>query len=249
MFWSNNNKPLFTSGNNLFANTKTNNNSLFSENLFGNNNNNSTNKQSENNNSTPLFSNNIISNPFSQIKGESFLKNIIDNKDNKPNNNENKEVLFGENNDEGEDDERDKPKTKYNAEPLKSQDYTDYDKLYSVHLNNLFLYNKEEKKFISKGSGFFSIEKTKEEKSKIHQAVVVFRNQTGNKLVEGFVDKKFDKFDIYNKEFNYVVSFGIIMMVDGKPELGYIKIPFKNEENSNQLKEAFAEAISFLGEK
>ena len=99
---------------------------------------------------------------------------------------------------------------------------------------------------MSKGNGFFSIEKTKDEKNQKHQAVVVFRNQTGNKIVEGFIDKKFDKFDIYNKEFNYVVSFGIIMMNDGKPEFGYIKIPFKSEENANALKDAFEKAILFI---
>ena len=68
-------------------------------------------------------------------------------------------------------------------------------------------------------------------------------------MVEGFIDKKFDKFDIYNKDFNYVVSFGIIKMNEGKPELGLIKIPFKNEENANELKDAFGKAIMFLGGK
>ena len=111
------------------------------------------------------------------------------------------------------------------------------------------MYNKNEKKYISKGNGNFSIEKTKDENSKQHQAVIVFRNQTGNKLVEGFIDKKFDKIDINNKDFNYVVSFGIIMMIEGKPELGFIKIPFKNEENANKLKDAFDKAILFLGGK
>ena len=261
-FGPNKDKPLFSfsseSGDNklsLFSNNNNNNNnnSLFSGNagtsLFGNNNNNSlflNANKSNDNNSTPLFPNNNISNPFSQIKGESFLNNILKNKDNKEKNND---KLFEENNDDGEDDERDKPKTKYDAKPLKSQDYTDYDKLYNFHLNNLFLFNKTEKKFISKGSGFFSIEKTKEEKSKTHQCVVVYRNQTGNKLVEGFLDKKFNKFDIHNKEFKYVVSFGIIMMGSGKPELGYLKIPFTSEEDANRLKKAFDEAIDFLDGK
>ena len=257
LFSSNNNKSLFSGNFSLFSgNSNNNSNSLFSGNggksLFGNNNNkplfSNTNNNNNEKNSIPLFSNNNISNPFSQIKGELFLKNISNN-----NNSDNKknESLFGDNanNEENEeDDERDKPKTKYVAEPLKAQDYSNYSKLYNTHLSNLFLYSKAEKKFISKGNGFFSIEKTKED-NKQHQAVVVFRNQTGNKLVEGFVDKTIDKFDIYNKEFNYVVSFGIIMMSDGKPELGFIKIPFKNEENANELKDAFGKAIKFLEEK
>ena len=208
------------------------------------------NTNAENNNNTPLFSNNnIISNPFTQIKGESFLQTILSK------NNQNKEKpLFGgnnknEENQEDEEDERDKPKTNYIGEPLKAQDYSNYSKLFNTHINNLFLFNKKEQKFVSKGNGFFSVEKSKDENSKKHQAVIVFRNQTGNKLVEGFLDKKLEKFDILNKNFNFVVSFGIIMMNEGKPELGFIKIPFKNEQSAKDLKEAFGKAISFLDEK
>ena len=258
--FSGNNKSLFSGEQNfsLFSNNTNSNQPLF----FGNNNNNSLSFGNTNNNNslfsdnsgnindknnTPLFSNNNISNPFSQIKGESFLKSILNNNSN--DNNTNNNIDGGEGEGEDEDDDRDKPKTMYVGEPLKSQDYSNYSKLYNTHLNNLFLYNKKEKKFISKGNGNFSIEKTKDENSKQHQAVIVFRNQTGNKLVEGFIDKKFDKIDINNKDFNYVVSFGIIMMIEGKPELGFIKIPFKNEESANELKEAFGKAILFLDGK
>lgn len=258
----NNNSSLFSGNNNISLFSGNNNKSLFSENknnetnnnnsslFFGNNNNKPlfSNSINSNNKDNPLFSNNInISNPFSQIKGDLFLKSISNenNNDNIKNKNESLFSNNSNNEDNEEDDERDKPKTKYVAEPLKAQDYSNYSKIYNTHLNNLFLFNKTEKKFISKGNGFFSIEKTKDEKSQ-HQVVIVFRNQTGNKLVEGFVDKKFNKFDIINKDFNYVVSFGIIMINEGKLELGYIKIPFKNEENANELKEAFGKAILFL---
>ena len=271
-----NNKSLF--GNTFIKDEKTDNNnsSIFSNNtpLFSlNNNNNSNNKSlfSQNDGkslfsgnegkslfsggatSPFLFSNNNI-NPFTQIKGDSFLNSLKNNTNNKNENNKNVKTvsIFDdnlENYDDGEDDERDKPKTKYVAEPLKAQDYSKFAKLYSTHLNNLFLYNKTEKKYISKGNGFFSIEKSKDEKDKKHQAVVVYRNQTGNKLVEGFIDKKFDKIYIYSKNFNYVVCLGIVRIVDGKPELGSIKIPFNNEEDANVLKEAFNNALQFLDEK
>ena len=248
LFGTNNNKSLFSRDN------KT---SLFS---FGNNDNKplfSNNNAKENNNNSPLFSNNnIFSNPFCQIKGESFIKANF----NSINNDENKkklgESLFGDNlknenpiSDDDDDDERDMPKTVYVTEPLKAQDYSNYTKLYNIQLNKLFLFNKNENKFISKGNGFFSIEKLKEEKDKLHQAVIVFRNQTGNKIVEGLVDKKFEKVDITNKDFNYVVSFGFIMMIEGKPELGYIRIPFTDEKKAKELKEAFTKAISFVKEK
>lgn len=252
---NNNNFSLFSNNTPLFSlnnNNNNNNKSLFSQNdgksLFSGNDGKSL--FSGGAASPFLFSNNNT-NPFTQIKGDSFLNSLKGNTNNK---NENAKVgsIFDdnlENYNDGEDDERDKPKTKYVTEPLKAQDYSEYAKLYNTHLNNLFLYNKAEKKYVSKGNGFFSIEKTKDEKNKKHQAVVVYRNQTGNKLVEGFIDKQFDKIDIYSKNFNYVVCLVFVKIVEGKPDLGSIKIPFKSEEDANALKEAFNNAIQFLNEK
>ena len=254
---NNNKKKLFKyeTALSLFDKNKdNNNNTLFSNNagksLFGSNN--------DNNNKNPpkLFSDLVIpNNPFSEIKGDDFAKSLFNNNNNQKNNNDNKkekENIFegdaenSENSDEGE---GDKPKTKYVAEPLKAQDYSEYSKMFNLNINNLFLYNKKDKKYVSKGSGFFSIEKTKDEKSEKHQAVVVFRNHAGNKLVEGFLDKAFNKFDILSKDFNCVVCFGIIMIKDGKPEIGFIKIPFKSENNANELKKYFDEAMEFIGKK
>ena len=210
-------------GNTLLFSNKDNNNtnakkSLFSNNagksLFGDNNNNN----NSNNTPTLLFSGiNIPKNPFQDIKGDAFVKGLFNNNNNnnKSENNDkkNNNSLFdaGDDNDENSD-EDDKPKNNYIAEPLKSQDITQFSKLFNLNINNLFLYNKTEKKYISKGRGFFSIEKTKDEKSEKHQAVVVFRNHAGNKLVEGFLDNKFNKFNIFSKDFDFVVCFGIIMI-------------------------------------
>ena len=230
--------------------------SLFSNNagksLFDNNNNNN------NNNSNTLLFSNVIKNPFSDIKGDIFAKGLFDNNANKTekNNNNlnikekgNSSLFEGDDNNSEKSDEGDKPKTKYVTEPLKAQDYSEYSKLFNLNINNLFLFNKKEKKYISKGSGFFSIEKTKDEKSEKHQAVVVFRNHAGNKLVEGFMDVKFNKCDIISKDFNYVVCFGIIMMVENKPDIGFIKIPFKNEDNAKELKNSFDKALEFIQNK
>lgn len=229
--------------------------SLFSNNagksLFDNNNNN-------NNNSNTLLFSNVIKNPFSDIKGDIFAKGLFDNNANKneksnnnlnPNEKGNSSLFEGDDNNSEKSDEGDKPKTKYVTEPLKAQDYSEYSKLFNLNINNLFLFNKKEKKYISKGSGFFSIEKTKDEKSEKHQAVVVFRNHAGNKLVEGFMDVKFNKCDIISKDFNYVVCFGIIMMNENKPDIGFIKIPFKNEDNAKELKKSFDKALEFIQNK
>ncbi len=243
LFGNNPGKSLFDNNNdNINNNTK----SIFGNNagksLFGFNN--------DNNKNTPsLFSDmNIPKNPFSEIKGDDFAKSLFNNNNTNENKKESNIFAEGDENSEGSD-ENDKPQTKYVAEPLKAQDYSEYSKLINLNINNLFLYNKTDKKYISKGSGYFSIEKTKDEKSDKHQAVVVFRNHAGNKLVEGLLDKSFKKFDILSKDFNYVVCFGIIIIKEGKPEIGYIKIPFKNEDNANELKKKFEEAMEFIDKK
>ena len=258
-----NNNSIFTGGSlftnnkgkSLFGNSDTNNNenSIFSSNagksLFGNNDtNNNVKSLFSNNGGKSLFGDINNNNPFSEIKGDVFAKSLFSANPNKSKEKEGN-LFEGEEENSENSNEGDQPKTKYVAEPLKAQDYSEYSKLFNLNINNLFLYNKSEKKYVSKGSGFFSIEKTKDEKSEKHQAVVVFRNHAGNKLVEGFLDKKFNKFDIVSKDFNYVVCFGIIMMNDGKPEIGFIKIPFKNEENANNLKQSFEKATEFIDKK
>ena len=258
-----NNNSIFTGGSlftnnkgkSLFGNSDTNNNenSIFSSNagksLFGNNDTiNNVKSLFSNNGGKSLFGDINNNNPFSEIKGDVFAKSLFSANSNKSKEKEGNLFEGKEENSENSN-EGDQPKTKYVAEPLKAQDYSEYSKLFNLNINNLFLYNKSEKKYVSKGSGFFSIEKTKDEKSEKHQAVVVFRNHAGNKLVEGFLDKKFNKFDIVSKDFNYVVCFGIIMMNDGKPEIGFIKIPFKNEENANNLKKSFEKAMEFIDKK
>ena len=258
-----NNNSIFTGGSlftnnkgkSLFGNSDTNNNenSIFSSNagksLFGNNDTiNNVKSLFSNNGGKSLFGDINNNNPFSEIKGDVFAKSLFSANPNKSKEKEGN-LFEGEEENSENSNEGDQPKTKYVAEPLKAQDYSEYSKLFNLNINNLFLYNKSEKKYVSKGSGFFSIEKTKDEKSEKHQAVVVFRNHAGNKLVEGFLDKKFNKFDIVSKDFNYVVCFGIIMMNDGKPEIGFIKIPFKNEENANNLKQSFEKAMEFIDKK
>ena len=59
------------------------------------------------------------------VKGDNFIKNLIDNKQENNNKNDDKDNILFERGDEGSDksDESDKPKTKYIAEPLKAQYY------------------------------------------------------------------------------------------------------------------------------
>ena len=231
----------------LFDNT---NNSLFGNNAGKSLFNNQENKNSNNNSLLFPFIN-TSNNPFSEIGKNTFTKSLFANQfeNNKKNNEQDNTLFEGDDGGSEKSDEGDKPKTKYEAEPLKAQDYSKYSKLFNLNINNLFLYNKTDKKYVSKGSGFFSIEKTKDENNDKHQAIVVFRNHAGNKLVEGFLDTQFKKFDIFTKEFKYVVCFGIIMMNEGKPDIGFIKIPFGDEEIAKELKNAFDKAMEFIEKK
>ena len=239
--------PLISKDNNI-NNNKDKTLSLFGNNsgkvLFDNN-------ENKSNNIAPILFSNISNtkNSFLEIKGEAFAKSLFDNKnENKQgDNSEKKGTLFDGDDDLEKSDEQDKPKTNYVAEPLKAQDYSQYSKLFNLSINNLFLYNKSDKKYVSKGSGFFSIEKTKDDKSEKPKVVTVFRNHAGNKLVEGFLDNKFNKFDILTKDFDYVVCFGIFIMNDGKPDIAFIKIPFKSEDTAKELKTAYEKAMEIIG--
>ena len=244
----------------IFANvpllSKDNNNNYTNEkqfSLFGNNSGKSLfgNNENKSNNVTPILFQNLNNNnnaTFLQIKGDAFAKSLFDKKDdnNKKENSEKKGALFEGDEDSEKSDEQDKPKTNYVAEPLKAQDYSEYSKFFNLNINNLFLYNKIEKKYVSKGSGFFSLEKTKNEKNEKPKVVVVYRNHAGNKLVEGFLDSNLKKFDILNKDFDYVVCFGIVLINEGKPDIRYIKIPFKGEETANELKQAFEKGLDII---
>ena len=131
--------------------------------LFSNNGGKSLFNNDNNNNSTAstqlLFSNkNNITNPFLDIKGDTFVKSLFSNK---PENNQNKTTEKGnalfEGGDDGSDksDENDKPKTDYVAEPLKTQ--SDYSKIFNLNIHNLFLYNKAEKKVYIKREWIFLV--------------------------------------------------------------------------------------------
>ena len=64
--------------------------------------------------------------------------------------------------------------------------------------------------------------------------------------MEGFLDSNLKKFDILNKDFDYVVCFGIVLINEGKPDIRYIKIPFKGEETANELKQAFEKGLDII---
>ena len=65
-------------------------------------------------------------------------------------------------------------------------------------------------------------------------------------MVEGFLDKKFDKIEQSNKDFNFLVSFAFLYIEEGKTELGFVKIPFVSEDQTEELMKALKEGIKFI---
>ena len=238
---SNNNNSNSLFGN--INNNKTNNN-IFSDNLNSNKDNNTKKEGS-------LFTGESLFKPsgtlFSNTEGLTFsgFKNttsfFTDNisKDKK---NENEEEEEDEN--ELFKDEDDKPKTE-NPKPLESQDISNYEKKFTIHIDNFYVYSKENKKYISKGNGFLSIETSKDKNKK--SSVIVFRNHGGNKLVEGFIINNLSKIITEEKNYkNIAIVYYLSINNLGKKELNVAKIPFSNIELFQNFKKAFEDSIKYV---
>jgi len=141
-------------------------------------------------------------------------------------------------------DEDDKPKTE-NPKPLESQDISNYEKKFISHIDNFYVYSKENKKFISKGNGFLSVEISKDNNKK--SSVIVFRNQGGNKLVEGFIISNLSKIKTEEKNYkNIAIVYYLSINNLGKKELNVAKIPFSNIELFQNFKKAFEDSIKYV---
>ena len=244
--------------NSLFGNINNNNNSTS---LFGNIN---------NNKNTNIFSNNFASNKDDNTKkegnlfsGESLFKpsgSLFSNTegltfsgfknttsfftDNISKEKKNENELEEEDENELFKDEDDKPKTE-NPKPLESQDISNYEKKFTIHIDNFYVYSKENKKYISKGNGFLSIEISKDKNKK--SSVIVFRNHGGNKLVEGFIINNLSKIITEEKNYKNISTVHYLSINNlGKNEIGIAKIPFSNIELFKSFKNAFEEGIKYV---
>jgi hypothetical protein len=250
----------------IFSNTNNNN----STSLFGNsNNNNSTSifSNTNNNNSTSLFGNKDNekkeennSNSFSHIfkQGNLFKSTLFSNLE-KPeltfSGFKNTNSFFTENNDKKEENEEEenelfneeeenKPKSE-KPKPLVSQDFSNYDKKYNNHIDNFYVFSRITKKYVSKGNGFLSVEISKDKNKK--SSVIVFRNQGGNKLVEGFIRPNISKIEGEEKNYKNIATIWYIYLNElGNTELGAAKIPFSNSEDFKNFKTAFEESIKYI---
>jgi hypothetical protein len=244
------------------GNNKTNNNNSTS--LFGNKDNNNSKSlfsNINNNNSTSLFGNkdnekkdifkqgNLFkSTLFSNLEKPeltfSGFKNtnsfFTENNDKKEENEEEENELFNE-------EEENKPKSE-KPKPLVSQDFSNYEKKYNNHIDNFYVFSRITKKYVSKGNGFLSVEVSKDKIKK--SSVIVFRNQGGNKLVEGFIRPNISKIEGEEKNYKNIATIWYIYLNElGNTELGAAKIPFSNSEDFKNFKTAFEESIKYIEEK
>lgn len=160
-----------------------------------------------------LFSNSNIT------KGSSLFSNLPTNNNLFSNSNTNKE------DDEEDNDNEEVFKKESEAvigfNPENQPQESEYNKLFVKQVDNLYIFSKDEKKFVSKGKGFISLEKHKEKNT----AFVIFRNAMGVKLLEGFFTAHTKPVDKISKNYKSIASFGAIEFKDNKPSLKICKIP------------------------
>lgn len=145
--------------------------------------------------------------------------------------------------------EESEEESKKEEEPtqLISEDYSKYNKIFSLKVENFYLFSSEKKSYISKGKGFLSIEESKTEDKDCNTAVIAFRNQMGMKLVEGFLNEKFQNFSKYQKEPKYIASFSFVTLNENKQfQLGYAKVPFIEKDDIDEFERKYNQAISFV---
>ena len=222
-------KSLFNFGSSgLFAST---NNNTSTGSLFGN-----TSSLFSNTNSNSLF--NFTSFSKDNNNSNSFFNNLTKKEEAKESDDEdNKEDVFG-----------DEPQKEEEPTKLVQQE-SSFDKKFSQHIDKIFVYKKDEKKYVSKGNGYLSVETAKEtEKAKM--AVVVFRNQMGTKIIEGFLNDKLKKIETYMKNYKYVASFSYIEFNEKKePIVGFAKVPFTHDDELKAFEKGYNEALEYLTKK
>ncbi len=135
--------------------------------------------------------------------------------------------------------QKEKPK------PLVSQDFSNYEKKYNSYIENFYVFSRITKKYVSKGNGFLSVEISKNKNKK--RGVIVFRNQGGNKIIEGFITSNISKIEREEKHYKTIATIWYIYFNElGNTELGAAKIPFRNNDEFKKFKNSFEECIEYI---
>ncbi len=174
---------------------------------------------------------------FSDFKSKNSFFNERNNKKEENEKEKNENVLFNEVED-------DKPK-KEKPKPLVSQDFSNYEKKYNSYIENFYVFSRITKKYVSKGNGFLSVEISKNKNKK--RGVIVFRNQGGIKIIEGFITSNISKIEREEKHYKTIATIWYIYFNElGNTELGAAKIPFRNNDEFKKFKNSFEECIEYI---
>ena len=137
------------------------------------------------------------------------------------------------------------------TEKEKENNNNGFKKIYIKRVDDLYTLNKEEKKYISKGNGYISIEIKKDNDDK-RFAVLMFRNLIGKTLLEGIFNEKIDKFDTYEKKFKFVAHLMVVIKEnDEKDKISIcnVKIPFMKNEELKLFEDKYKETIKFINKE
>lgn len=196
---------------------------------------------------------NIIKKDSSLFGSGLFVFNSNDNKDEKKDSKSEKEEEEEGDNNIGQS----SSPNPYNPEKESEKDNENnsncFKKIYIKKIDDLYTLNKEEKKYISKGNGYISIEIKKDNDNK-RFAVLMYRNLIGNTLLEGIFNEKINKFDSYEKKFKYVAHLIVIIKENDDKEKNKIsicdvKIPFMKNEELKLFENKYKETIKFINKE
>ena len=201
----------------------------------------------ENTNSNSLFGNNNSTSLF-ENKPIFDFSNI-----NKKNENEDNDDKNEDDNEENDNNGKSNSPNPYNPENdiNNEENKNGFKKIYVKRIDNFYLFEKSENKYISRGNGFVSIETSNKDNKKF--AVIMFRNNIGSLICEGILNKKINKFDSYEKKFKHIGHCVFLRKVlkennEEDIEFSQCKIPFINENDVKQIGDKYNEAIKFINE-
>ena len=221
--------------NNNSNNNNDNNNNIKNDNL---NNNNRTNNNDNNNNN--IKNDNFVS-FFEKMKQEkakekpTFNENLFEKEGDLPS-----KESDGDSEDNSEESNA---LRKEEIQQLIAASGKTLEKIYNSYITNFYLFENQNKKFTARGSGFLCLERGFK-----GEIIVVFRTKSGQKLVEGKIDKKIFSYDLSAKFDDKIVTFSFIRIKDDKTfELGVAKIVFKDEAEVNKINEAMEKVREILG--
>ena len=192
-----------------------------------------------NNNSTSLFSQrgSLFSDP-KITKGSSLFSSIA----NQPSS------IFADKNEDNEEEENDSeifPEETDGFKPTETVQAVDseYNRLYSKNIDNFFVLNSGEQKFISKGKGQISLEQHKVKTKNYH---LVFRNTLGNVIFNGFITSHMKPAEKILKNYKNISALVCLEIVSGKPLVRFCRIPYSKEEEVNEFNEEFNSILKKL---